>query len=139
MLQLDKKKTQLEVQLDKKKYQVEVANKLIKTMKENEKAMTDEINRLKQEIDRLNKTMPSSDGGKTSASSKDMQRKLQQKQDGRLDMLQIANETLQAQCKVSTTRIPSRRLLTTETPARNVFEVPSGAHEFCAPLALTAG
>ena len=58
---------------------------------------------------------------------------MQQKQD-ELDMLQIAND-LQAQCKV----IPSRRLLTTETPARNVFEVPSGAHEFCAPLALTAG
>ena len=34
-----------------------------------------------------------------------MQRKLQQKQD-ELDMLQIANETLQAQCKVSTTSNP---------------------------------
>ena len=37
--------------------------------------------------------------------TKDLQRKLQQKQD-ELDMLQIANETLQAQCKVSTTSNP---------------------------------
>lgn len=35
----------------------------------------------------------------------DLQRKLQQKRD-ELDMLQIANETLQAQCKVSTTSNP---------------------------------
>lgn len=35
----------------------------------------------------------------------DLQRKLQQKQD-ELDMLQIANETLQAQCKVSPTSNP---------------------------------
>ena len=37
--------------------------------------------------------------------TKDLQRKLQQRQD-ELDMLQIANETLQAQCKVSTTSNP---------------------------------
>jgi len=41
--------------------------------------------------------------------TKDLQRKLQQKQD-ELDMLQIANETLQAQCKVSTTSNPKPTL-----------------------------
>jgi len=61
------------------------------------------------------------------ASTKDLQRKLQQRQD-ELDMLQIANETLQAQCKVSAVRVkPSATTSRAGYPTTG-FEVPSRSH-----------
>ena len=54
------------------------------------------------------------------ASTKDLQRKLQQRQD-ELDMLQIANETLQAQCKVSAVRVkPSATTSAPDTRRRGL-------------------
>lgn len=71
--EMDDQITKLRAEANQK---IETAEKAAKLSNDNaakaleaSAAMTDEINRLMQEIDRLNQTMPSSDGGKTSASS----------------------------------------------------------------------
>ena len=71
--EMDDQITKLRAEANQK---IETAEKAAKLSNDNaakaleaSAAMTDEINQLMQEIDRLNQTMPSSDGGKTSASS----------------------------------------------------------------------